>query len=101
MGRLNVGQRVVVVIGIAAGLWFFGQWVTGLGLPAFIAYAPLSHSVYSPAGGLAPWARLLVWLGLVLVWVATSLVVLRSASSPRLGSVDVASPSSSSDPPPQ
>ena len=80
---LNTRQRVVVVIGTGAGLFFFGSWLTtrGQGGSGWVAYAPLSNTVNAagPAGpGLHPWVRLLVWLALVAVWVVVGVVLLRS-----------------------
>jgi hypothetical protein len=88
--RLNSRQRIVIVIGLAAGLFFFGQWATaspGPG-PVFFGTAPLSSSsAYSSrlsitlTGGLHPWVRLLIWLGLTVVWVTVSVVLLRPTST--------------------
>lgn len=81
MGNLNMRQRIVVVIGFGAGLYFVGSWITSRGRPAtgWTSYAPLSAS--PPNLGepwLHPWVRLVIWLALVLFWVLGSVVLLRS-----------------------
>ncbi|HEV8064906.1 MAG TPA: hypothetical protein VGP46_08750 [Acidimicrobiales bacterium] len=49
--------------------------------------APLQVSPFRAPGGLPLWAQLLVWLGLVLVWVLGSLLILHRR--PRLGAEPV------------
>ena len=79
-----------MVTGLGIGLVVFGMWATGP-RPAFgwTGYAPLSStSAYSSnlsitfAGGLHPWVRLLIWLALIVVWTAVSIVLLRPSSEP-------------------
>ena len=78
MNRLNLPQRIVLVIGWGAMLWFFGLWVTGIGTAfGWVAYAPLSNTFAGP-GGLHPWVRLLIWLVLVVVWMAGAMWLLRT-----------------------
>lgn len=77
MTKFNLGQRIVIVGGWGAIVDFFGFWVTTFNSPfGWVAFAPLSNSTYLP-GGLSPGARLLVWLGLVLVWTGGSVLVFR------------------------
>jgi hypothetical protein len=81
--RLNTRQRIVVVIGLGVGLYFFGGWVTTRGGAGtgWVAYAPLSNTVNTPdlpGPGLHPWVRLIIWLALIVVWVLASVVLLRS-----------------------
>jgi hypothetical protein len=84
-GTLNTRQRIVVVIGLGVGLYFFGGWVTtrgGVGA-GWVAYAPLSNTVNTanyPGQGLHPWVRLIIWLALIAVWVLASVALLRSRS---------------------
>jgi hypothetical protein len=87
-GKLNTRQRIVVVIGLGVGLYFFGGWVTtrgGVGT-GWVAYAPLSNTVNTanyPGQVHHPWVRLIIWLALIIVWVLTSVVLLRSPSTPK------------------
>jgi hypothetical protein len=80
--RLNLGQRIIAVTGLGAGLWFLGQWITTIGstgIFGWVAYAPLSRATNPPEPVMAhAWVRLLVWLGLTIVWVAASMWLLRS-----------------------
>jgi len=93
MGRLNMRQRTVVVIGFGAGLYFVGSWITGGGraVTGWSSYAPLSAGPPSLGGPwLHPWVRLVIWLTLVAVWVSGSVVLLRTSRSPRAqGSSDL------------
>jgi hypothetical protein len=84
--RVNRAQRMVVVVGLAAALWFVGGWATtSVGATGWVGYAPLTNAVNVPPGGLHPWARLLIWLALVLVWVLASFAVLRSSADSGSG----------------
>jgi len=77
----NARQRIVVVIGLGIALYFFGGWITTRDtVTGWVAYAPLSNSVNFPGAGLPPWARLLIWLALILVWMVSSLALLRTAA---------------------
>lgn len=82
-GALNVRQRVVVIVGLGAGLYFFGSWLTTRGeggSSGWVAYAPLSGAVNAsdlPGPGLHPWVRLLIWLALTAVWVVVGVGLLR------------------------
>jgi len=80
-------QRVVVVIGFGAGLYFFGSWITSRGGTAtgWTSYAPLSiNQPIPPGSGLHPWVRLVIWLVLILVWVLSSVYLLRSPRPSRV-----------------
>lgn len=85
--RLNRGQRVVLIITLAAALYFVGSYVETLGRSGWVAYAPLrDQAPYAPLSdlphlGLHPWVRLILWLGLTILWAACSLALLRSPSS--------------------
>lgn len=76
-------QRIVIVIGLGVGLYFFGGWVTtrgGVG-SGWVAYAPLANAVNTadlPGPGLHPWVRLLIWLALIALWVVVGVLLLRS-----------------------
>ncbi len=77
-----------MVVGLGVGLYALGGWITTRGTLAasgWVAYAPLSETINSPAGisGLHPWVRLLIWLLLIMVWVITSAFLLRSPAGPQ------------------
>ena len=95
--RLNLGQRIVVIVGLGVGLAVFGLWATAQGSPdhlvGWTGYAPLeSSAAYRSSlsltfrGGLHPWVQLLIWLGLTILWTVTSVFVLRSSSEPLIQS---------------
>ena len=75
---LSLFQRIVIVIALAGVLWLFGDWVTTLGSPnGWVAYAPLSNAVNHPPG--IPYGlRILIWIGLVMVWGIKSVWLLGS-----------------------
>jgi heme/copper-type cytochrome/quinol oxidase subunit 1 len=77
---LNARQRVVIVAGLAFALYWLGRWIISAGSTnGWIAYAPLSGaSSGAPYLFTHLWAQLLIWLGLVLVWVVFSLLIFRS-----------------------
>ena len=82
--HLNLPQRVVIVVGWGAALYFVGLWTTSLGSygdTGWVGYAPLSKSFSIPSfGGLHSWVRLVIWLVFVLVWTITSLALLKDSS---------------------
>ncbi len=81
LSRLSLGQRVVLVIGLAAALVVIAGFITTAGtVTGWTGYAPLSMSnqPFLVPGGLPPYARLLVWLVVVVIWVAGSLPLMRS-----------------------
>lgn len=85
MGRLNRGQRIVLVVALGAALYVLGVYITTLDTPGsgWVAYAPLSQVAHSsftgtPFAGLHPWVRLVVWLGLTVIWAGCSVALLRS-----------------------
>ena len=78
-------QRIILVIGLGLGLAVLGRYLVSLGRPSsanfgWFAYAPLDSTTAHAAlrqAGLRPWARLLIWLGLIAVWTLMSLRILR------------------------
>jgi hypothetical protein len=83
--RLNLSQRVVLVVGSGVAVYFLGAWITSLGshlITGWTGYAPLSSAFVPYQGGLHPWVQLVIWLILVLVWTGSSLALLKS-STPR------------------
>ena len=84
LSRLSLGQRVVLVIGLAAVLIVLADFLTAAEtLTGWTGYAPLSVSSreFLVPGGLPAYARLLVWLVAVAIWVAGSLPLMRSRSA--------------------
>ena len=83
MTRLNLAQRIVLVIGWGLALAFFGRWVTTRGRHLASVLPVRVHSLL--VGGLHPWVRLVIWLALVVVWTAGAMWVLRDRkqSQPR------------------
>jgi hypothetical protein len=78
---LSTGQRVVLVIGTAMALYEVGAYITTLGSgTGWVGYAPLTSPQIPLVGGLHPWIRLVVWLALVVIWVGTSLLLLKPGS---------------------
>ncbi len=82
MRNLNLGQRIVAVIGWGIVLWFVGSFVSTLGEPGafgWVAYAPLSRAVYSGPGlDLTSLEDLFLWLALIVAWVGGALLLLRT-----------------------
>jgi hypothetical protein len=80
---LRLAQRIVLVIALALALGVLGRYLVTLQRPSefgWFAYAPLNSTISAPhPPGLHPWARLLIWLGLIAVWALASLLLLRPA----------------------
>ena len=79
---LNRSQRVVVVVGLGVTLYLLGAWLSAPVFPVstgWVGYAPLSTSFERTrlSGG----ADLIVWLVLILLWVAASSYLLRTRNS--------------------
>ena len=86
LDRLNLGQRIIIVIALGGLMYWLGIWISTLSKPAafgWVAYAPLSGSTFPPIGGLTPRWTLLMWAGLTLAWAGLSLAVLRSPKDSR------------------
>lgn len=88
---LNRAQRVLIVIGLGVAVVVFGIWVTHLGshhvgVRGLVPYAPRVRGFLPArllrAGGLRPWARMLVWLGLIGAWSGSSLWLMRTEKAP-------------------
>jgi heme/copper-type cytochrome/quinol oxidase subunit 1 len=83
--RLNLAQRVVVVITLGLALGIVASYLTGLGLgvrTGWYAYAPLSGQLQGPGIGEPGWLRLIIWLAAVSLWSLTSLRVLSQSPGP-------------------
>jgi hypothetical protein len=79
IGRLNGGQRIIVVIGIGIALYLFGEWLIGFwegGSFGWVGYAPLSQAPLPSVVVLHPWVRLLIWLAITAIWVIASLGIM-------------------------
>jgi len=77
--RLNMAQRVVIVVAIGIALAVVGRYLVSLGSPRFgwYAYSPLTNRIESPGTGLPGWLRLVIWLGMTGIWALASVIVLR------------------------
>jgi heme/copper-type cytochrome/quinol oxidase subunit 1 len=81
--RLNLAQRVVVVITLGLTLGIVASYLTGLGVrTGWYAYAPLYGQLQGPGIGEPGWLRLIIWLAAVSLWSLTSLRVLSQSSGP-------------------
>lgn len=71
---------MVVVVALAMVLMLVGLFLTSSMGPrtGWSGYAPLEAGPFGARDGLTSGANLLVWIGLVLGWLAGSLGVLRS-----------------------
>ena len=82
--RLNIPQRIVIVVGLGFALMVFGDWAMTWGTHSadfgWVGYAPLSNAIYAP-GRLHPWVRMVIWLVLIAVWIVASVFVLRARKS--------------------
>jgi hypothetical protein len=79
----NRFQQMVMVIGAGIALWFLGSFISQLGVPSefgWVAYAPLSGAVHGPRADLTDAEQLLVWLGLIALWMLLSVLVFRTKS---------------------
>ncbi|HEX6394503.1 MAG TPA: hypothetical protein VFZ97_13785 [Acidimicrobiales bacterium] len=107
LGRLGIGQRVVLVVSLALALLAVGVYVSTLGLsgnriygtggieygsflsPSQPSSPPTSWNVGILGSRVGPdlsgWQQLLVWVGLILVWAALSVALLRIPHRPDVG----------------
>jgi hypothetical protein len=83
MDRLNMAQRVVVVITLGLALAIVARYLTGLGVRnGWYAYAPSSGQLQAPGIGESGWLRLIIWLAAISLWALTSLRVLSQSPGP-------------------
>ena len=91
--KLDLGQRVVVVVGWAGVLAFFGEWVSTLHGYSYVAIhftCPTKEHCLSIGSaptmpvetGLHPWAVMLVWIGLTVLWISTAVWMVRAKPVP-------------------
>jgi hypothetical protein len=79
--RLGLAQKIVIVVALGLAFGVLGNYLDSLGntgSSGWYAYAPLAQSVPTLHTGLAPWLRLLIWLGLIGLWAMASIRVLRT-----------------------
>ena len=81
IGRLNTGQRIVIIVALGISLHLIGQWLIGyweFGSRDFgwVAYAPLSNTAFPGRILLHPWVILLIHLLLTIVWMVISIALL-------------------------
>ena len=94
--RLNLGQRIVLVVAAGGILAVLGRYLVSLGHGGGVASIPalrapglfpgarvgLQVPIAFRAGmGLPDWARLLIWVGVIAAWVLISLVLLARPTS--------------------
>ena len=79
--RLGLGQRVVLVVALAFALAIVGLYITTLGSPnnnfGWFGYAPMPGITVLRSPDLSPFEQFLVWLGLVVLWAAASVLILK------------------------
>jgi heme/copper-type cytochrome/quinol oxidase subunit 1 len=80
--RLGLAQRVVAVVAFGLVCGVVGEFIVSLGSggadTGWFGYAPLTTSIAVSSDQLSGWEQLLVWLGLIVVWAAVALWLLRS-----------------------
>jgi hypothetical protein len=82
--RLNLAQRIVVVVALAAALDTIGELVTNFGRHldgGWFGYAANAPLMTLPNEGLRPGLAAVVWLVLILVWMLCALRLFRSAET--------------------
>ena len=77
--RLNLAQRIVIVIGLAGLLHTIRDWIVNRPVQGgWFNYAPSSAMAFSPHGWSSSTGDHLLTLAFVLVWVLGSVWLLRS-----------------------
>jgi hypothetical protein len=80
--RLNMAQRVVVVVTLGLTLGIVASYLSALGVrTGWYGYAPLSGQLFAGIGE-PGWLRLVIWLAAVSLWSLTSLRVLSQSPGP-------------------
>lgn len=78
---LNRAQQVVSVVAFGIGFVIAGIWFTSLCENSdlrWVAYAPLSRPATSPGFRWTLGWILLIWIGLLVLWCALSILILRT-----------------------
>jgi tryptophan-rich sensory protein len=73
--RLNMAQRIVIVVATAMALAAIGIYLAHRGSAKEGHYL---SALPSPGAGPPGWLRLIIWLVLIGIWAVASVVVLRS-----------------------
>jgi hypothetical protein len=75
LARLNMAQRVIIVIALGVSLMLLGYWIAFSHTVAFgwVAYAPLTRTTHSD--GLTLGWDVLIWIGLTIFWAVVSGIV--------------------------
>ena len=86
LGKLNTGQRAVIVVAFGIFLFLFGQWLIGyweFGSQNFgwVAYSPMNYAGSMPRILLHPWVILVIRLLLTTVWMTFSIAILHRGSN--------------------
>ncbi len=81
--RLNLAQRIVVIIALGLALAIVAGYLTSLATETgWYAYSPLARSVISqPGTGEPGWLRLIIWLAAISLWGAASATLLRQRAA--------------------
>ena len=77
--RLNLAQRVVVIVALGLSLAFVAGYLTSLGTRAgWYAYSPLTgRAISQPGNGEPGWLRVIIWVAAISLWTVASAAVLR------------------------
>lgn len=88
ISSLRLAQRIVVVLGLAAGLLALSRYLETIGHNnvsfGWFAYAPLDTQLTVPFKPLSPSVHLAIWAGASVVWALASLLVVGSALGRRI-----------------
>ena len=83
--KLNIAQRVVIVVAIGVALAVTGSYLVSLGSGFHVGFGwtgIASQAMWPPGAGLPGWVILIIWLGLTGVWALASVIVLRPPRGP-------------------
>jgi hypothetical protein len=92
LARLNMAQRVIIVIAFGVALALFGYWVALHDVYAFgwVSYTPMPTRIAKPRG-LTFGEIILVWLGLTIAWAVVSIIVLHRPKPGHTASLETSS----------
>ena len=80
--RLNLAQRIVVIIALGLALAIVAGYLTSLATETgWYAYSPLARPAISLSGmGEPGWLRMIIWLAAISLWATASAMLLRQPS---------------------